>query len=73
MSQSTHQAENRLDLDAGHQCPVACPTQQPAQASLACVISSEALLCGQPSVNITHQGATYRLQKTRQGKLILTK
>jgi hemin uptake protein HemP len=73
MSQSTHHAEEQLHPDARHQRPDACPTQQPAQASLACVISSEALLCGQPSVNITHQGATYRLQKTRQGKLILTK
>ncbi len=37
------------------------------------VISSEALLRGQASINITHQGAIYRLQTTRQGKLILTK
>jgi hemin uptake protein HemP len=36
-------------------------------------IRSEALLRGQPSVAIHHQGAVYRLQATRQGKLLLTK
>ncbi len=46
---------------------------QAVEASIPCVISSEALLRGQPSVAITHQGAIYRLQTTRQGKLILTK
>jgi hemin uptake protein HemP len=47
--------------------------QQPITTSLPCAISSEALLRGQPSISITHQGAIYRLQITRQGKLILTK
>lgn len=36
-------------------------------------IASEALLQGKRSVTIVHQGETYRLQSTRQGKLILTK
>lgn len=36
-------------------------------------IPSETLLRGHPSVAIHHQGAVYRLQATRQGKLILTK
>jgi len=36
-------------------------------------INSEALLRGQPSVTIAHQGMLYRLKTTRQGKLILTK
>jgi hemin uptake protein HemP len=46
---------------------------QPIEASLPCAINSEALLRGQPSVTIAHHGAIYRLQTTRQGKLILTK
>ena len=36
-------------------------------------IHSEELLRGQKAVDITHNGATYRLQATRLGKLILTK
>ncbi|MCB2007524.1 MAG: hemin uptake protein HemP [Rhodoferax sp.] len=34
---------------------------------------SATLLRGHSSVAITHHGAVYRLQATRQGKLILTK
>lgn len=37
------------------------------------VLDSEALFAGQQTVLIRHQGELYRLQKTRQGKLILTK
>ena len=37
------------------------------------VLPSQALLQGQRSVAIEHNGAVYRLQATRQGKLILTK
>ncbi len=36
-------------------------------------LSSDALLQGQKAVTISHNGALYRLQTTRQGKLILTK
>ena len=39
----------------------------------AVVLDSEALFAGQQTVLIRHQGELYRLQKTRQGKLILTK
>lgn len=39
------------------------------QASL----NSADILRGQKTVEITHNGATYRLQATRMGKLILTK
>jgi hemin uptake protein HemP len=54
------------------------PTPNPERVTAALpaatgAISSEALLRGQPSVAIHHQGAVYRLQATRQGKLILTK
>ena len=36
-------------------------------------VLSEALLQGQKSVSIVHNGSTYRLQATKLGKLILTK
>jgi hemin uptake protein HemP len=36
-------------------------------------LDSESLLQGHGSVAISHRGAIYRLQATRQGKLILTK
>ena len=36
-------------------------------------LCSTALLRGQNAVTIRHNGALYRLQTTRQGKLILTK
>lgn len=37
------------------------------------LIQSRDLLQGHGLVHIVHQGAVYRLQTTRQGKLILTK
>lgn len=36
-------------------------------------LPSEAVLRGQNAVEIEHNGQIYRLQTTRQGKLILTK
>jgi len=36
-------------------------------------VDSHALLQGQKTVTISHNGALYRLQATRLGKLILTK
>ena len=36
-------------------------------------VDSDALLRGQKTVEISHNGSTYRLQATRLGKLILTK
>lgn len=36
-------------------------------------LSSSELMRGQHTVAIAHNGAIYRLQTTRQGKLILTK
>ena len=38
----------------------------------ACLSSAE-ILRGQKTVEINHNGSTYRLQATRLGKLILTK
>ncbi len=37
------------------------------------LLDSQDLLRGRSAVAITHNGALYRLQTTRQGKLILTK
>ena len=39
---------------------------------LGCVCSTD-LLRGEKTVDISHNGSTYRLQATRLGKLILTK
>ena len=46
---------------------------QPASAAEDLSVDSDLLLRGQKSVSIVHNGATYRLQATKLGKLILTK
>jgi len=61
--------------------PASVPQALPAGAALAqqvvdptpAVIDSEQVLQGRAAVVIAHRGAYYRLQATRQGKLILTK
>ena len=56
--------------------PLAPSPAHPAAApsvSAPPVLDSQDLLCGRNAVAITHNGALYRLQTTRQGKLILTK
>ena len=45
----------------------------PAGSSLAQPLDSQQLLQGRRELQILHQGQIYRLQQTRQGKLILTK
>jgi len=50
--------------------PVAAPGPTPLPGSM---IDSTALLQGSKAVTINHNGELYRLQATRQGKLILTK
>ncbi len=72
MNHAIHQ-ESPLNLDTSAETLSARLGQQPIETSLPGAISSEALLRGQASISITHQGAVYRLQTTRQGKLILTK
>jgi len=44
-----------------------------ASGDQAVCVDSKVLLRGQKTVEISHNGATYRLQATRLGKLILTK
>ncbi len=45
----------------------------PAPAGATRTLESHELLQGQPLLLIRHHGDLYRLQTTRQGKLILTK
>lgn len=49
------------------------PTSVGAQGSNCCCVDSAEILRGQKTVEISHNGSTYRLQATRLGKLILTK
>ena len=51
----------------------AAHTQRPPQAMELAALPSHALLRGQKTVSIEHNGILYRLQSTRAGKLILTK
>ena len=55
------------DSGSGHATPGAAPVAGGT------IISSVSLLQGGKSVTIEHNGERYRLQATRQGKLILTK
>ena len=60
-------AASPADLDGNQNAaPVITPSVAPA-------LDSSALLQGQKAVTISHNGATYRLQSTKLGKLILTK
>lgn len=51
----------------------AAPANDTVHSAAPVLLTSDALLRGQKAVAITHNGALYRLQTTRQGKLILTK
>ena len=56
--------------------PPAAPPLPPVatrRADASAPLPSEALLQGRRTIEISHNGAVYRLQATRQGKLILTK
>jgi hemin uptake protein HemP len=52
--------------------PCRASQSQAASGEMPC-LDSESLLQGRGSVAISHRGSIYRLQATRQGKLILTK
>ena len=62
---------NTLSLPA--RTPVHTETASGAQGSSSATVNSTEILRGQKAVEINHNGATYRLQATRLGKLILTK
>lgn len=49
------------------------PADTPSRGERPPVLDSQTVLQGRSSVAIEHNGAVYRLQTTRQGKLILTK
>ncbi len=49
------------------------PAQPPADLAAPPTLSSQELMQGRKTVTISHNGTEYRLQATRQGKLILTK
>ncbi|HMN91645.1 MAG TPA: hemin uptake protein HemP [Hydrogenophaga sp.] len=55
--------------------PVARKTgdDMPTTLTAAAVLDSQQVLQGHQAVTIAHNGNLYRLQATRQGKLILTK
>lgn len=61
-------------MDPSQKPPAGQPTpSDPALRKQARVIPSEELFAEQQEVHIEHAGETYRLRKTRAGKLILTK
>jgi hemin uptake protein HemP len=53
--------------------PAAGERQAEPREGTSPALTSDALLQGQKAVTISHNGSVYRLQATRQGKLILTK
>ncbi|WP_341905427.1 hemin uptake protein HemP [Polaromonas sp. YR568] len=53
--------------------PVQPPNGRPAPGQAPAAVDSTDILRGQKAVDISHNGALYRLQTTRLGKLILTK
>lgn len=53
--------------------PVAARALQPATSVPPRALESTELLRGHKAVEIVHNGAVYRLQATKLGKLILTK
>jgi hemin uptake protein HemP len=62
-------APKEPEPDSG-QAPAA---ERPPESAPPVLLTSHEVLRGQKAVAITHNGALYRLQTTRQGKLILTK
>lgn len=51
----------------------AMPVTKPMTLSATRALNSHTLLGGQDEIAIRHGNETYRLRRTRQGKLILTK
>ena len=57
----------------GTEPPAAAQEVAPRPKTGTGALDSAALLGSRDEVEIAHQGETYRLRRTRQGKLILTK
>ena len=66
-------ADTKLDPTRPDWPPDSRPAAPPAPLDGPDALSSESLLRGRRCVEIRHHGVLYRLQATRQGKLILTK
>lgn len=64
---------DRLDTQAPPRGAGTAPPRTRAAGTEPAPIPSDQLLQGCSTVQIIHNGATYRLQLTRHGKLILTK
>ena len=56
--------------ESQHCAPERAEALSPQRPPLVC---SEQLMKGHRAIEISHNGELYRLQRTRQGKLILTK
>ncbi|MEO7399361.1 MAG: hemin uptake protein HemP [Polaromonas sp.] len=70
-----HSLHSEASQNLAHDLPLSAGSQAGARtagAPCGCVDSTD-ILRGQKTVEISHNGATYRLQATRLGKLILTK
>ena len=63
--ESTMKTNNQLPVVENRQVRPASASPRP--------LDSAALLGCRDEIEISHQGETYRLRRTRQGKLILTK
>ena len=61
------QARPTAPADAGGAPPATVPPMDGT------VLDSQSVLRGHQAITIAHNGSYYRLQTTRQGKLILTK
>lgn len=66
---------SHLDLPAAlqHQVLTRPPKRDFCKTKSIVSVTSEALFAGADELEITHQGAQYRLRQTALGKLILTK
>ena len=64
---------NTGHLPNTHQNVIPAVRENEPMAAPPTALTSDSLLRGQKAVAISHNGAIYRLQATRQGKLILTK
>ena len=74
MKASPSSAGDIAESPLSNQAIGSSPEPQNARVAVpAPVIDSEDVLRGQAAVVIAHRGAYYKLQATRQGKLILTK
>ncbi len=73
MNQPTSEEHQMTDNTPARCLAAAAPADATSPKPGPLLHSSEDLLRGHQAVAITHNGALYRLQTTRQGKLILTK